>query len=228
MLRSLSKGHNYEIKFNPSGAYNWNQKEINTVVNDLQDSNGPVVYARHFYYMDFTKQGLYQYAYVTVIREPVSRLISSYLYYHFSSKPYIQRMLKPEHRNESLMQCIAQRHNGCTHNMLTKYFCGHAAYCSSGGSKALSMAKKNAKEHFAVVGILESMEVTVAVMKKILPLYFSQADRTVFPKVNKNEHSKVLTPSELEAIRTANLADLELYNYCNQLLLDKMQSCHII
>lgn len=227
LLRTLSSQQRFELLFNPSGAYNWNQKEPESVAHQLSIRGKPTIYARHFYYVDFREYGLQNYSYVTVIRDPLSRFVSSYLYYHFSSKPHIQSMLKLEHRNESIAQCIARKHNGCSHNLLTKYFCGHAAYCSKGTTKALRAAKKNMKENFIIVGILEKMEKTLGVLKKVLPLYFSLMTESIFPIVNKNEHSKILTAAEREAIQNANLADIELYRYSEQLLREKALACHI-
>ena len=229
MLRSMSTPQRYQLLFNPSGAFNWNRKEVEAVVSQLeqQDDNELTVYARHFYYVDFREFGLEKYSYTTIIREPTSRFLSSYLYYHFSSRAHIQRMLKPAHRNESLIQCIARRHNGCSPNLLTKYFCGHEAYCSTGSRKALNTAKENIRTSFAVVGILENMEMTIGVLKRVLPFFFSEMHDSSVPSVNKNERSKDLTLAEEEAVRNANLADIELYDYSLQLLEELAVSCQV-
>ena len=230
MVESLSQQEDFEVIFNPSGAYNWNNLEMAAVVeefNKVDDPYTPILYARHFYYVDFREHGLGKYSYVTVIREPTARFVSSYLYYHFSSKAHIQRMLKREDRNETIAQCIAKRHNGCSHNLLTKYFCGHQAFCSMGNAKALETAKRHIRNNFAMVGILENLEVSVKVIKKVLPLFFSHASKSVFPKVNKNEHAKNLTLTEELAVKNANLADIELYRYSKEILLKLADTCGV-
>ena len=66
-------------------------KQVATMVTRIgRKGSYRLIYARHFYYVDFRKFGVHRFAYITILRHPVSRLISSYLYYHFSSKTHIQ------------------------------------------------------------------------------------------------------------------------------------------
>ena len=56
---------------------------------------------------------------------------------------------------------------------LQPYFCGHEDDCRRLGSlSALSSAKSNVETHFPVVGVLEEMEDTFAVLEKKLPKFF--------------------------------------------------------
>jgi len=96
-----------------------------------------------------------------------------------------------------------------------------------GTTKALETAKSHIRDHFAAVGILENLEVTMKVMQKVLPLFFSRVNKTAFPKVNKNEHTKVLTPTEELAVKNANLADIELYRYSKEMLLELADDCGV-
>ncbi len=227
LLHSLAIKLPFDFIFNPSGAYDWDDKTARKVVQNVQSKGGdtPVVYARHFYYTDFKRYGLIDYEYITVIREPLARFVSSYLYYHFSSKPQIQRMLKPGDKNESFLECITRKHNGCAHNWLTKYFCGHRRFCSSGSKEALAVAMENMRHKFAVVGLLEKMETTLRVFRKILPGYFGAVELQI-PGSNRNEQSMALSQEEREAAREANSADIKLYAYAQELLRTINQSCY--
>ena len=186
-----------------------------------------IVYARHFYFVDFRKFGIERFSYVTIIRDPIDRVVSSYLYYHFSSKKHIQRILDPKHRNETLSDCVRQQHEGCVRNLVTKYFCGHEYWCKNGDSKALDTAKKNLANHFAVVGIVEEMELSMRVMGLVLPQYFGMdsGDVLTLPALNKNERTASLSEREREEIATANSADMELYDFAVRLLHDQAFRC---
>lgn len=224
LLQAQAKILSFQFLFNPSGAYDWDNETTKKEAKLIQSKRGKVVYARHFYYVDFELYGLTNFTYITVIREPISRFISSYLYYHYSSKPHIQKMLKPKHKNESLLECVARKHNGCAHNWLTKYFCGHKQVCSTSDASALTTAKANMLHSFAAVGILEETDLTLRVFSKVLPGFFTVAD---LPKFNKNQQSMVLSMEEEETVLRINSADMELYAYARELLQTTSISCHV-
>ena len=156
LLNKLSHTANFSLDFNPSGAYNWGREEAQNVARQCAERlrhGARHIYIRHFYYLDFSEYDLspLSYGYVTLVREPVDRFISSYLYYHFSPKHYIQQSLDPAHRDEDLLTCLQSQHEGCTHNLLTKYFCGHDLWCKNGDQRALQTAKDNLKNRCALV-----------------------------------------------------------------------------
>lgn len=225
LLRFLAKRSRFQLLFNSGGAYDWSDAEARKEVALIQSKGGKVVYARHFYYIDFTPYGLTNFSFITVIREPTARFLSSYLYYHYSSKRYIQKMLKPEHKNESLLECTMRRHNGCAHNWLTKYFCGHDEVCLD-GPKALPRAKHNMRSNFAAVGLLEDIDLTLKVFCRVLPGFFAGGGDFDFPRTNRNERSMVLSTEEKEAVQRANSADIELHSYAKELLQSISTSCH--
>ena len=232
LLRKLSKLSTFHLEFNPSGAYNWKDDEMYSVARQCISRlrlNQNIVYARHFYFVDFTSYKIKIFSYVTMIRDPIARVVSSYLYYHFSSKKNIQKILNQDHKNESLSTCVRQQHEGCQHNLVTKYFCGHDHWCQNGDKRALETAKNNLKNHFAVVGIMEEMKLSINLMKRILPQFFAAAgmgDLTL-SSLNKNAKTTSLTEQEKMDIATANSADLELYAYAVELLHHQASSCGI-
>ena len=225
-MKVWSKRGQFELFFHPSGAYDWDIGTIRKVSSQVNSKKSRrFVYARHFYYTDFRMYGVEDYSYLTIIRDPVSRVLSSYLYYHFSSKAHIQAILNPKHKNESLLECIEHQHEGCTHNWLTKYFCGHDRFCKLGNEQALRTAKENILRDFTAVGILEEMEKSMALFRTLLPGYFSVDNIDQLPQSNKNEKSLQLTSREEEAIRSANQADLELYKFVNAIFQKKTKAC---
>lgn len=230
-------GGSFSLHFNPSGAYDWNTNTINNVVATIREQSSigeRFMYIRHFYYVNFDdhtkrEQPLPTFSYISIVRDPVSRLVSSYLYYHFSTKPHIQRILDPQHRNESLEMCIMYLHEGCTPNLMTKYFCGHEKFCSSGSMDALEKAKRNIERHFAVIGLMESLSETYLLYKTLLPSYFKDLDvnQSSTMRRNKNEKSMDISDSLKEKIEEANRADVLLYRYIRARLLKQLTACGI-
>ena len=230
LLHKLTKvNNNYELYFHPSGAFDWDTATMSNVAALVSSKAQPgkkFVYARHFYHVDFHLFGLEDYTYVTLVRNPVSRLVSSYLYYHFSSKAHIQRILNPTHKNESLEECLIYEHDGCKRNLMTKYFCGHMKFCKFGDKKALECAKNNLRAQFVAVGVIEDIDLTLKVFEAVLPDYFHGVDHTL-PLLNPNEHHLPLNSTLIELIQDTNSADVELYNYARTLLFQKARSCGV-
>lgn len=231
LLRSLASASHFTLLFNPSGAYDWDDVTIRKEADLVKSNNGKVVYARHFYYTSFEEYGVRNFTYTTVIRDPVNRFISSFLYYHYSSKKHIQRMLKPKYKHETILECTARKHNGCAHNWLTKYFCGHHKRCSAGDADALAVAKANMQK-FAVVGVLEEIDLSLKVFRAVLPGFFATTTgatvQEVLPLSNKNENSMVLSDEERAIVLKANSADMELYEYAKSLLHTSAISCDLM
>lgn len=227
-MKAWSKLGMFELFFHPSGAFDWNLQTIKKVASQVNAKKSKrFVYARHFYYTDFRMYGVEDYSYLTIIRDPLSRFVSSYLYYHYSSKAHIQAILNPNHRNETLVECIEHQHEGCAHNWLTKYFCGHDRFCKLGNEQALRIAKENILRDFVVVGIFEEIELSMALFREILPGYFVSHQEDQLPQMNKNERSLQLTSKEEEAVRSANQADLELYNFVRTLFYETVKACNL-
>ena len=107
------------------------------------------------------------------------------------------------------------------------YFCGHHPDCSKLGSPtALQIAKSNVEDNFAVVGVLEHLEESLAVMEHKLPQFFSglteeyrrQADKTKI--VNKNLIKSRPISEEARAVLRQRLRnEYELYEFVKQKLL---------
>ena len=108
---------------------------------------------------------------------------------------------------------------------MTKYFCGHAFWCKLGNDRALQEAKRNLRDNFAVVGIVENMELTVEVMKVILPQFFGRASQEALPSQNRNSQTLQLSKAERQQVTEANAADMELYSYAVRLLHEKAKQC---
>jgi dermatan/chondrotin sulfate uronyl 2-O-sulfotransferase UST len=229
MKKTTKSNGRFLFHFNPSGAYDWNKRTIDEVTRLIKGqlkTNHRVLYARHFYYTDFPSVSL-NHTYITIVRDTVSRVVSSYLYYHFSSRPHIQSMLDPTHRNESLEKCLELNHEGCTPNLMTKYFCGHQKMCKTGSRRALNQAIFNIQKHFTVIGLMEDLHNTYKLFKTLLPEYFGGLDTREMSVVqkNRNEQSMVVSSDIQRKIEEINKADVMLYDYIQKKFNEQISNC---
>ena len=240
LLQGLSRERGFPYIFHGSGAYNWDQREVESVENVCRSrrykqsagSRGravadTVVYIRHFYYTPFPRLGSSVW-YITFVREPVARVVSSYFYYHFSSKPRLRGLVPPDRRQEGLVQCVQQNHEGCTANLMTKYFCGHEQFCASGSPTALQQAKYNLQRHFLVVGVVEEMKASLGLLALLLPdIFGSGRSADAMPLSNQNKHFSEVNEQERQIIAEHNMADVELYAFAVRELEVKLKQCHV-
>ncbi len=159
----------------------------------------------HLYY------GLHEYlpqgaTYITMLREPVARFLSSY--YFILRRPLhpLHRKLKKERLEvEDYLRLIPHRHN---------FQCRLIAGIEDkviGDEQLLEMAKEHLAKSFSVVGICERFEESLVLVAKTfgwaVPFYENR-------KVSKNR-SRV-NPAAIDLIREHNRLDLELYEFGKQ------------
>lgn len=142
-------------------------------------------------------------SYITMLRDPVKRVLSSYQF-------ILRRPLHPLHRKlkatgnsfEAFLEFTANRQN-----LQTKMLAGvpHAAPCDE---ETLAAAKEHATKSFRVVGISErfhdSLLLIAALFGWEVPYYDNQ-------KVSKGRPD--IDSGTLERIRAHNSYDLELYEF---------------
>lgn len=233
LLQKLSNVGKFDVIFNRQGAYDWTSQEVVILaaqISQILEGGTRIAYAQHFYYTDFSPY-LKNYGYVTLVREPVERMISSFNYYHYSTKEYIRKMLPKERRGETLLECVQKEHEGCKHNLMTKYFCGHSQNCSNGSSSALQIAKYNLKNKFIAVGLVENLTLSVQLFQQIMPTFFPLMPATelakLLPYANQNEKTSQPDSQIIKEIETRNQADIKLYQYAKDLFFSKLEACSI-
>jgi dermatan/chondrotin sulfate uronyl 2-O-sulfotransferase UST len=88
-----------------------------------------------------------------------------------------------------------------------------------GSRSALQQAKKNVECHYAAVGVTEDMELSFAVLEKMLPRFFDGAvDRyRMIKRVNRNQHENM--SEEARASLEKDMAiEVEFYHFVRQRL----------
>jgi dermatan/chondrotin sulfate uronyl 2-O-sulfotransferase UST len=88
----------------------------------------------------------------------------------------------------------------------------------------LDQAKRNVESEFAVVGVLEDLNTTLAVLEKYIPRFFKGVTKIYFDKmekfskINKNEN-KPKVSEEIKNIVRKNLSrEIEFYEFCKERL----------
>uniref|UniRef100_UPI00358DED7B uronyl 2-sulfotransferase isoform X2 n=1 Tax=Myxine glutinosa TaxID=7769 RepID=UPI00358DED7B len=144
----------------------------------------PFLYTRHVHFLDFNRFGMEQPTYINVIRDPISRFLSSYFFRRFGDRrneeSHIVRTpnMKMEERLLSIDKCILQSFPECNNPKIfyiIPYFCGQDPRCREPGIWALSQAKENLMRNYLLVGILEELEDTLLLLQRLLPHFFKNA-----------------------------------------------------
>jgi hypothetical protein len=166
----------------------------------LQVVRGHMYYGLH----ELLPQGA---TYITMLREPIARFLSSYYFIQ-------RRPLHPMHRKvatervgvEDFIRLTANRQN-----FQCKLIAG-VRTDESCDQAILDLAKEHLTRSFSVVGICERFEESLVVLAKTfnweIPYYENRKVAKTRPKVE---------PSEIEMIREHNRFDLELYDFGQQL-----------
>jgi Galactose-3-O-sulfotransferase len=169
----------------------------------------------HLYYglHEFLPQGA---TYITMLREPVARFLSSYYF-------ILRRPLHPLHRKlkreqlgvEDYLRLIPHRHN-----FQCRLIAGVEG-TATGDERLLDIAKENLTKSFSVVGICERFEESLMLIAKTfgweVPYYENR-------KVSKNRSP--VAPSSIELIREHNRLDLELYEFGKKLFDESLRTKH--
>ncbi|KAI6655267.1 Uronyl 2-sulfotransferase-like [Oopsacas minuta] len=246
-FRTLSNLVDVETDIYPEGATKWTLSKIEEVENRAMallkraklmhgghgmDGYSPRgIYIQHFYYTEFPGLSAFgmNYGYITLVREPVDRVISAYYYYHFTKNFKIP----VEDKMTSLSDCVKNELYGCEANIMTQYFCGHEDSCVSknGDHKyALYTAKQNLLKYIAI-GLTEDFLSSIKLFQKLLPDILPRFVElpTSLKKQNANEidYKKDVSESDRILIREKNVLDIQIYAFAKDLFDAKLKECSI-
>jgi hypothetical protein len=158
--------------------------------------------------------------YTTMLREPISRVISEYYY----QRDKYEGRDDLEISHQSLAQ-FAQNGVGAYYdNRQTRFLsgAGNDVEFNSLTNQHLDMAKQNLKDHFQTVGLTSRFDESVMLMAKAfgwtMPYYRKlKADR-------KRPDPQDISEDTLQVIRDHNLFDNELYGYASNLFDEMIQN----
>lgn len=155
--------------------------------------------------------------YVTLLREPTSRTISQY--YYLATKPDHEDYEKV---SKMTLEEYAVSPMAGANNFQTRMLSANHEFSSVDvfdlPVNALEIAKKNLKEHFKVVGVVEKFQETLLMTKKAFGwsnVYYDHSHNHSNPKRPKDSEISLAIRG---AIAKNNSQDLELYSYAEKLL----------
>lgn len=101
------------------------------------------------------------------------------------------------------------------------FFIFHRPFNSKG---ALERAKYNVETQYSVVGVLEDLNTTLAVLEKYVPRFFAGATEIYyneiknFNKINKNNFKPPVSEEIKNLLRQNFSREIEFYKFCKQRL----------
>jgi Sulfotransferase family len=144
--------------------------------------------------------------YVTVLRDPVNRLISMYYWIHGNEDHVLNTLV----RSMSLKDFAASGFE-ITANHQTSLISGRPANTDP---QALSVAKKNLQREIAVFGLNERFDESLLLFKRRLGwkhVFYSRRNVT-----KSRPHSSEVPAAVLDVIQKHNSLDLELYEFARK------------
>ncbi len=150
------------------------------------------------------------FTYITLLRDPVERVISLYYYIRRSPGHYLYKHVINMSLNEFATANFSQNSNNQT-------------FLISGGSNNIQTAKKNLRKFFSIVGVTERFNESLFLMKK--QLRWRNMPNYVSRNVTKNRPStNEVSPQVVELIKQKNQLDIQLYEFAQHLFDTKLKS----
>ena len=153
--------------------------------------------------------------YITMLREPVDRILSYYYYVHQSPQ---NRMYETVVDNEmSLEAFVSSDVSNELDNSQTKFLAGlETPYLYEGeyGDDLLEKAKQNIENHFSVVGLTERFNESLLLFKSKLGWtmpFYKRANVT-----QRRLKREDVSPETLAIIQERNALDIALYRYASE------------
>ncbi|XP_002740956.1 uronyl 2-sulfotransferase-like [Saccoglossus kowalevskii] len=181
IAEKLSKKYNYTVQTRDAWAMKYmglgEQKALVHTVNAVKT---PFIYDQSVHYIHFPRYGSKQPFWISLVRDPLRRIISLYYYKRYGDVGTRPNASQPTAGKPSFDDCVLKNQPECSLKNVFRvipYFCGQSAGCRVPNKWALETAKKNVEENFKFVGVLEELNTTFQVLEVLLPQFFHGAPR---------------------------------------------------
>ncbi|KAL9180312.1 hypothetical protein ACHAXT_008282 [Thalassiosira profunda] len=174
---------------------------------------------------------------VTIVRSPIERLASMYYFDRHSTRSSEWREeFVARNGNATLEECLAdldcisknELRRWCS--LQTEMICGVEPECRRRplDREALETAKNNVRDEIMFVGTTERMDESVRVLEHLLPTYLEGLGGvgSVREKVgNVARREQTFSAKSIKVLRDICSLDIELYNYVDKLLSERIREC---
>jgi hypothetical protein len=158
------------------------------------------------------------FTYFTLLRDPVERAISYYYFIRRTPEHHCHDLIVSN--GMSLKEFVESGADILIVNGQTRVLAG-GKWHDECTEEAVEAAKKNLREYFAVVGLVERFDETLYLLKRVFGwrgLYYTRQNvGTNRPEIDE------LTPATLDAVVRANQLDVQLYQYAAQLFEEQIR-----
>ncbi|KAH8286315.1 hypothetical protein KR054_006759 [Drosophila jambulina] len=202
------------------------------------------IYMAHSNWLDFAGFGYKKPIYVSLVRDPIDRVVTDFYKRRSWVKRAIFRMMYPGRRerseewyNLSFSECVRSGDPECRFvqysvsdyvqdfKRQSLYFCGNEADCLPFNSHhAIQVAKRRVEKEYSVVGTLEETNITLTVFEKYIPRFFNHArflhklNSKSIRNRNRNNRKPHIDPDVREMVRRNFTNEYEFYYFCKQRL----------
>jgi hypothetical protein len=156
-------------------------------------------------------------SYVTILRDPVARMISHYKHVLRVKHHYLHDEVVS--RGMSLLDYASSGMSPELENGQTKLIAGLAEDVLEATPEDLEAAKRNLREHFILAGLSERFDESLLVLRPALGWKNVTYDRA---NVAPRSTAPPVEPAAIAAVRERNLLDVELYGLCKALLEERI------
>jgi hypothetical protein len=155
--------------------------------------------------------------YVTLLREPAARVISHYYYVRGEASNPLHELALQSSLSDWVERCGMEEMDNGQVRRLAGAMDAPFGTCSA---EMLETAKRNVKEVFAVVGLMERFDHSYALMSQVFgwPIRYYPPQNVTADKPELRE----VSPEAIRVIERRNQFDMELYAYCQELFKEQL------
>ena len=209
------------------------------------------LYDRHVLYIDFFALRLPRPVYINLIRDPISMQVSAFYFWRqcvcVTKQPFCDEVRRPRgsramglcspsYTIDAVYAAIATPK--ATVGLMTRWFCGQGASCATDRRAALRQARKNLRDEYTWVGILERFEESLVLLARLIPAYFGGMDirraarEHIRPRARSGGRGAAAAAAydppnnaTLHKLHMENANDAQLYRFAVELLDCRLRRC---
>ncbi|KAK4875228.1 hypothetical protein RN001_011650 [Aquatica leii] len=224
LLQRLQGWNNFKhVRLKGSARKSLNRVEQEEVVYNITDLTRnyaiPLTFDSQMRFINFSLFDKQSPTFINLIRDPVEQIISRISNNKNGSLETLQTCI-----TEKKLPCI----DGNVHDLSITYFCGQDPRCGLLNNHwALKRAQFNVKKYYRVVGVLEELNTTVAVLELQLPYFFKNATTFYFNNLQQNfkEKQQRRINADLQSyLKNALVTEYKFYHWIKNRLYDQLRS----